>query len=173
MTLRLPILLALLTLAAPASALGTAALLGEWEAAVSPDNERLYIRLRDKGKAEIVSEYDFQAPGQSGKQRGRGTAFGKWTLKGNDVILSYANVHDRLRYSAKAPLSEVGLTGSAPALRPVGKVDPKSRIGAAILWKAPHEYKLKSPQTPSGEKPAPGAAPVGQSPASPPAAEGK
>ena len=147
MTLRLSVCLILLALTAPVSAIGTAGLLGEWEAAVSPDNERLYIKLRDKGKAEIISEYDFQLPGQPGKQRGRATTYGKWALKGSDIMLSYAKVQDRLHYSAKMPLSEVGLMGSAPGLKAVGKIDAKSRIGTTILWKAPHEYKLKPPES--------------------------
>jgi hypothetical protein len=171
MMLRFSVCLVLAALTAPASAVGTAGLLGEWEAAVSADNERLYIKLRDKGKAEIVSEYDFQPPGQPGKQRGRATTYGKWTLKGNEVVLSYAKVQDRLRYSAKMPLSEVGLMGSAPGLKAAGKVDPKSRIGNTILWKAPHEYKLKPPESPLGEKNSSGAAP--RSPASLPPAETK
>lgn len=169
--LRFSVFLILLALTAPASAIGTAGLLGEWEAALSPDNERLYIKLRDKGKAEIVSEYDFQPPGQPGKQRGRATTYGKWILKGSDIVISYAKVQDRLQYSAKMPLSEVGLMGSAPGLKAAGKVDPKSRIGTTILWKAPHEYKLRPPQSPLGEKNLSGAVP--RSPASVPAAEGK
>ena len=173
MTLRFLVLMFMLTLASPAAALGTAALLGEWEAARTPDNERLFVKLLAKGKAEIVAEYDFQFPGQPGKQRGRATVFGKWSLQGNDVMLSYANVRDRLRYFAKLPLSEIGLTGSAPALKPLGEADPKSRIGAAILWKAPHEYRIKLPEEPSGDRPAPSVAPAQQPPASPPAAEGK
>jgi len=171
MMLRFLVLLVLAALTAPASAIGTAGLLGEWEAAVSPDNERLYIKLRDKGKAEIVSEYDFQPPGQPGKQRGRATTYGKWVLKGSDIMLSYAKVQDRLHYSAKMPLSEVGLMGSAPGLKAVGKIDAKSRIGTTILWKAPHEYKLKPPESPLGAKNSSGAVPG--SPASLPAVEGK
>jgi len=166
MMLRFSVFLILLALTFPASAIGTAGLLGEWEAAVSPENERLYIKLLDKGKAQIVSEYDFQPPGQPGKQRGRATTYGKWTLKGSDIILSYAKVQDRLHYSARMPLSEIGLMGSAPGLKALGKVDPNSRIGATILWKAPHEYKLKPPESPLGEKPP-------RSPASLPAAESK
>ena len=169
--LRFSVLLILLALAAPASAIGTAGLLGEWEAAVSPENERLYVKLLDKGKAQIISEYDFQPPGQPGKQRGRATTYGKWTLKGNDVVLSYAKVQDRLRYSAKMPLSEIGLMGSAPGLKAAGKVDPTSRIGTTILWKAPHEYKLKPPESPLGEKNPSGGVP--RSPASLPPVEGK
>jgi hypothetical protein len=69
------------------------------------------------------------------------------------------------------PLSEIGLMGSAPGLKAAGKVDPKSRIGTTILWKAPHEYKMKPEQSPLGEKNPSEAVP--RSPASLPAAEGK
>ena len=170
MTFRFLVLSLFLLVAAPASAIDSGTLLGEWEAARAPDDERLFLRLRDKGKAEIIAEYDFQLPGQPGKQRGRATTFGKWSLKGNEVVLTYAKVRDRLRYFAKLSLSEVGATGSAPALKPIGEVDPKSRIGAAILWKAPHEFKLKPPEQPAGEKAGPGTAPAAPPPASPPAA---
>jgi len=128
-------------------------LTGSWEAARSPDDERLYLTLKDMGKAEIVSEYDLAVPGQ-GKHRGRSTSFATWTLKGNDVIITYAEIKERLRYVADEPLSAIGLTGTAPALKPIGKPNPKSRIGTAILWKAPHEYRLQAPQTEAPAAPA-------------------
>jgi hypothetical protein len=134
----------LLALASPAAAAGGAALLGTWEAARGTDDERLFLRLLEKGKAEIVSEYDFQLPGQPGKRRGRSTTFGKWSVKGNSVVLTYAKVKDQLVYDDRLPLGEVGLEGTSAGLKPIGKIDPKSRI-RAILWKAPHEYKLKAP----------------------------
>lgn len=148
MTLRIlavlfPAALFLSGLAAPASAVGTAALLGTWEAARTPDDERLYLTLKDKGKVEVIAEYDFTLPGMPGKRRGRSTTFGKWSVKGDAVTITYAKVRDRLRYSDKLPLAEIGLTGSAVGLKPTGTIDPQSRIRSAILWKAPHEYKLK------------------------------
>ena len=77
-------------------------------------------------------------------------------MQGNEVVVTYAKVRDRLRYVAKLSLSEVGATGNAPALKPVGEADPKSRIGAAILWKAPHEFKLKPPEQPPARSLGPG-----------------
>jgi hypothetical protein len=97
------------------------------------------------GRAEIVSEYDFQLPGQPGKRRGRATTYGKWVLKGNDVTLSYSDVRDRLRYTDAASLAEIGLPGSAPGLKPMGRPAPKSRL-QGTLWKAPHDYRLKASQ---------------------------
>jgi hypothetical protein len=135
---------------------------GSWEAARTPDDERLYVVLRDMGKAEIVAEYDFTLPGQPGRRRGRSTTFGKWTLAGNEVVVTYAKLTDRLRYVESEPLSPVGLSGSAPALKPVGKIDPKSKIGSAVLWKAPHEYRVKT-----AEHSQPAAAATAPAPAAP------
>jgi hypothetical protein len=144
MTSRVLALLFLFTLAAAADAVGSRSLLGTWEAARSPDDERLYVHLKHNGRAEIVAEYDFTLPGVPGKRRGRSTTFGKWSVSGDDVVISYARVRDRLRYSDKLPLNEIGLTGTSAGLKPTGKTDPKSRIRGATLWKAPHEYKRKT-----------------------------
>jgi hypothetical protein len=121
-------------------------LLGTWEAARSPEDERLYVTFRDRGRVEIVAEYDFTLPGKAEKRRGRSTTYGKWSVKGDEVSISYAKVRDQLRYVAKLPLSEVGLPGSAAGLKPTGAVDPQSRIRGATLWKAPHDYRHKSAQ---------------------------
>jgi len=139
--------------AVPPAAAAPPSLTGSWEAARTPDDERLVLTLKDMGKAEIVSEYDLGIPGQ-GKRRGRSTSFATWTLKGDDVIVTYAQIKDRLRYVAAESLSGIGLTGTAPALKPVGKPNPKSRIGTAILWKAPHDYRLQAPQTEAPAAPA-------------------
>src|SRR5688572_27566404 len=96
---RLAAFLFLLALCGPAHAVGAAALLGTWEAARTPEDERMYVRLMQEGKAEIIAEYDFQLPGQPGKRRGRSTTFGKWSVKGDDITIRYAKVRDRLRYS--------------------------------------------------------------------------
>jgi hypothetical protein len=146
MTSRILAMLFALALAAPAAAVGPRNLLGTWEAARSPDDERLYVHLKEKGRAEIVAEYDFTLPGVPGKRRGRSTTFGKWSVKGDDVVISYAKVRDRLRYSDRVPLTEIGLNGTSAALKSTGKADPRSRIRGATLWKAPHEYKLKAPE---------------------------
>lgn len=143
MTARILALLFLLALASPAPAVGTAALLGTWEAARTADDERLYVTLKEKGKVEIIAEYDFSLPGMPDKRRGRSTTFGKWSVKGDDVVITYAKVRDRLRYSDKLPLTEIGVAGSAAGLKPAGKLDRNSRIRGTTLWKAPHEYKLK------------------------------
>jgi hypothetical protein len=139
-----PLLLAVacLAAAAPAWAVKPEVLVANpWEAARTPDNERTYIRFLAMNKAEIVSEYDFQLPGQAGTRRGRATTFGKWSLKGDEITVTYAEIRDRLRYSSKASLAAVGGQGSAPALTPVGKPAERSRL-RATLWKAPHDYKL-------------------------------
>lgn len=130
-------------------------LTGSWEAARSPDDERVYVMLKDLGKAEIVAEYDFTLPGQPGKRRGRSTTFGQWTVKGSEVVITYAKVQDRFRYVEGEPLSVVGLSGTAPALKPIGTPNTKSKLGAVVLWKAPHEYKA---QRPPGAPPASSAA---------------
>jgi hypothetical protein len=156
MNARFAVLLSLFALCGPAYAVGASALLGTWEAARTPEDERMYVRLMEKGKAEIVAEYDFELPGQPGKRRGRSTTFAKWTVTGDDVTISYAKVRDRLRYSSAHPLSEIGLEGKSAGLKPAGKVDPKSRI-RAILWKTPHDYRMKHEDAAA---PAPGAAPA-------------
>lgn len=115
-----------------------------WEAARTPDDERTYIRFLPMNKVQIISEYNFSLPGRPGVNRGRATAFGKWTVKGDEVTVSYADIRDRLRYSDKVPLAAVGLTGTAPGLTPVGVPAEKSRL-RATLWKAPHEYKVPAP----------------------------
>ena len=115
---------------------------GSWEAARSPDDERVSLRLKDLGKAEIVAEYDFTLPGQAGKRRGRSITFGCWTFKGNDVVIIYAKIKELLRYVAREPLTAVGLSGTAPALKPVGKASLRSKIGSVVLWKASHEYRV-------------------------------
>jgi hypothetical protein len=153
MQARFAAFLFLLALCAPAHAVSPSALLGTWEAARSPEDERMYLRLMKEGKAEIIAEYDFQLPGQPGKRRGRSTTFGKWSVKGDDITIRYAKVRDRLRYSSKLSLSEIGLEGSSAGLKPIGTPDPKSRI-RAILWKAPHEYRLKYPEEAAGTPPA-------------------
>jgi hypothetical protein len=157
MNRRCAVLLGLLALCAPAHAVSPSALLGTWEAARTPEDERMYVRLMEKGKAEIVAEYDFELPGQPGKRRGRSTTFAKWSVKGDDVTISYAKVRDRLRYSSAHSLSEIGLEGKSAGLKPAGKIDPKSRI-RAILWKTPHDYRLKYPD--EAAAPAPGAGPA-------------
>jgi hypothetical protein len=58
-------------------------------------------------------------------------------------------------------LSPVGVSGSAPALKPVGKPAANSKIGTAILWKGPHEYRVKG----ADEAAAPKAAEPAASPA--------
>jgi hypothetical protein len=143
MKLRWLVVPCLLACSAPAWAIKADAVIGNWEAARSPDDERLYIKFMPQGKAQVVAEYDFQLPGQPGKRRGRSTTFAKWSVKGNEVTVSYASVHDRLRYTEKAALEEIGLPGAAPALKLVGKPAEKSRV-RATLWKAPHDYKLKA-----------------------------
>jgi hypothetical protein len=148
------VLAACLLAAAPAWAVEPEVLVANtWQAARTPDDERTYIRFLPMSKAEIVSEYNFQLPGQPGKRRGRATAFAKWTLKGDEVTVSYAGIRDRLRYSDKVSLAPVGVQGSAPGLTPVGEPAEKSRL-RATLWKAPHDYKLKAPETAGEAKPA-------------------
>ena len=120
---------------------------GSWEAARTANDERLYVVLGKEGKAEIVTEYDIPLPGGPGKRRVRSSMFAKWTRQSNDVVITYANIKDRLRYVARQPLSALGLNGSAPALKPVGKADARSQIGSQLLWKAPHEYRVKTSQT--------------------------
>jgi hypothetical protein len=159
MNARIAFLLSLLALCGPAHAVSASALLGTWEAARTPEDERMYVRLMEKGKAEIVAEYDFELPGQPGKRRGRSTTFAKWSVKGDDVTITYAKVRDRLRYSGAHPLTEIGLEGKSAGLKPAGKIDPKSRI-RAILWKTPHEYRLKYSE--DAAAPAPGGAPAGK-----------
>jgi hypothetical protein len=158
MYIRSALFLCLLAAGAPAHAVKASALVGTWEAARSVDDERTFVRLMEKGKAEIVAEYDFELPGQPGKRRGRSTTFAKWSVKGDDVTITYAKVNDRLRYSPQVALAEIGLEGVSAGLKPVGTRDPKSRI-RAILWKAPHDYKLKPPAETSGDAPAPAGAP--------------
>jgi hypothetical protein len=118
-------------------------LTGSWEAARSGDDERVTLVLKDMGKAEIIADYDISVPGQ-GKRHGRSTSFGKWTVKGSDVIVTYSKTTDRLHYSDRVSLSAVGESGSAPALKPVGKPAANSKIGTAILYKGPHEYRVKA-----------------------------
>lgn len=132
-----------LAISLPAHAVAPNALLGTWEAARGLDDERMYVRFMEKGKAQIVAEYDFQIPGAPGKRRGRSTTYGKWSVKGDDVLITYAKVRDRLRFSDKQPLSDVGLEGAAPGLKPTGTIDPNSKV-RLMLWKAPHDYKLKA-----------------------------
>jgi hypothetical protein len=128
-----------LALTVPAAA-REGAITGTWEAARTVNDERLYVVLGDNGKAEVVEEYLLPTPG---KQRARSSTFGKWKQKGPDVVITYGSVTDRLRYMAREPLAAVGLSGSAPALKPVGKPDDRSKIGSEVLWKGQHEYHMK------------------------------
>lgn len=125
----------------PTAGAGQPAINGTWEAARTVNDERLYIVLSDQGKAEVVEEYELPMPGK--KQRARSSTFGKWVHRGNEIVVTYGNISDRLRYVAREPLAAVGITGSAPALRPVGKPDARSKIGLEVLWKGPHEYHMK------------------------------
>jgi hypothetical protein len=61
--------------------------------------------------------------------------------------ITYADVTDHLRYIPREPLSAVGLNGTAPALKPIGKINARSKIGSEVLWKAPHDYRLKAGET--------------------------
>ena len=142
MTARVFGVLALLAWCVNALAVGSKDLLGTWEAARSPAGDRLYVRLQEKGKAEVVAEYDFQLPGQP-TRRGRSTTVAKWSVKGGELTLTYAKVQDRLRYNPKVPLAQIGQPGSAPALEQVGQADTNSRLRGAVLWRAPHDYRLK------------------------------
>lgn len=127
-------------------------LTGSWEAARTPDEERVSLVLKDMGKAEIVSDYDITVPGQS-RRHGRSTSFGTWSVKGNDVLVRYSKITDRLRYSDRVSLSAVGQKGEAPALQPVGKPHANSKIGTMVLWKGPHEYRIKAAPAPAGAAP--------------------
>jgi len=120
-------------------------LTGSWEAARGPNNERLYLVLGGDGKVEIVTEYEVSLPGAPDKRRVQTSTFGKWTQKGGDVTISYANtnIKDHLRYVPREPLAAVGLSGSSPALKPVGTANDRSQIGSEVLWRAPHEYRVK------------------------------
>jgi hypothetical protein len=151
MTARAFAAMVLFALCADARAVGAKDLLGTWETARSPAGERLYVRLLDKGKAEVVAEYDFQLPGQPAR-RGRSTTIAKWTVQGSELTITYAKVRDRLRYSPKLPLSEIGQEGSAPALKAVGQADANSRLRGAILWRAPHDYRLKAAESTAEQK---------------------
>ena len=143
----------LLLLATGAVSAAPPKLTGSWDAARTPEDERVSLVLKDMGKAEIVSEYDITLPGQ-GRRHGRSTSFGTWAVKGNDVLVTYSKITDRLRYSDRVSLSAVGQTGVAPALKPVGKPPAYSKIGTAILWKGPHEYRIKAaPAAPAAEVP--------------------
>ena len=106
----------------------------------------------------LLVVHSISLPGRA-KQRGRSTSFGKWMLKGNDVLVTYSKITDRLRYSDYESLSAIGQTGAAAALKPVGKPDRNSKIGGAILWKAPHEYRLKAPAA-SPQAPEPAGSPT-------------
>jgi hypothetical protein len=143
----------------PAAGAAQPGVTGAWEAARTANDERLYIVLGDKGKAEVVEEYLLPMPG---KQRARSSTFGKWTRKGNDVVVTYGNITDRLRYVAREPLTAVGRSGSAPALKPVGKPSSRSKIGSEVLWKAPHEYRIKADEStsPAVSAPEEGSAPA-------------
>jgi hypothetical protein len=138
-------MIVLLACSGLAAAVSSTQVQGDWEAARSPEGERLYVRLLRDGKAEIIREYDFQLPGQPGTRRGRSTAFGKWAVKKDEIVLSYGKVQDRFRYSPKLSLAEIGLNGTAAGLKPIGAPDPKSRVHGVILWKAPHDYQLTAP----------------------------
>jgi len=150
----------LLLLAAGIVSAAPPKLTGSWDTARTPDDERVSLILKDMGKAEIVAEYDITLPGQ-GRRHGRSTSFGTWVVKGNDVLVTYSKITDRLRYSDRVSLSPVGQTGEAPALKAVGKPPANSKIGTAILWKGPHEYRINAPlaapagEVPKGPQPAP------------------
>jgi hypothetical protein len=151
MTARIFAVLALLAWSANALAVSGKELLGTWEAARSPSGERLYVHLQEKDKAEVVAEYDFQLPGQP-TRRGRSTTMAKWTVKGSELILTYAKVQDRLRYNPKMPLAQIGQQGRAPALAQIGPADANSRLRGAVLWRAPHDYRLKEPDPVAEQK---------------------
>jgi len=150
LSVRILALLALLAWGGSALAVTGKALLGTWEAARTAEGDRLYILLKDKGNAEVVAEYDFQLPGQP-TRRGRSTTMAKWTLKGDELTLTYAKVRDRLRYKPNMSLAQVGRQGSAAALEQVGQVDANSRLRGATLWRAPHDFRLK-PAEPAAEQ---------------------
>ena len=59
----------------------------------------------------------------SGKRHGRSTSFGKWALKGNDVLVTYSKITDRLRYSDRESLSAVGQTGERAGAQAGGQAD--------------------------------------------------
>jgi hypothetical protein len=151
MTARIFALLALLAWSANALAVSGKELLGTWEAARSSSGDRLYVHLQEKGKAEVVAEYDFQLPGQP-TRRGRSTTMAKWTVKGSELTLTYAKVRDRLRYNPKMPLTQIGQPGRAPALEQIGPADANSRLRGAVLWRGPHEYRLKGPDPVAEQK---------------------
>jgi hypothetical protein len=151
MIARILAVLALLAWSANGLAVSGKDLLGTWEAARSTSGDRLYVHLQAKGKAEVIAEYDFQLPGQP-TRRGRSTTMAKWTVKGSELILIYAKVQDRLRYNPKMPLAQIGQQGRAPALEQIGPADVNSRLHGAILWRAPHDYRLNAPDPVAEQK---------------------
>jgi len=108
-----------LLLSATAVSAAPPKLTGSWEAARSADDERVSLVLKDMGKAEIISDYDITVPGQS-KRRGRSTSFGSWRVKGDEITVTYAKVHDRLRYSDHV----VYVPDAMEALQPLLSVIP-------------------------------------------------
>lgn len=143
-------MVALLGWCVEALAVSSKDLLGTWETARPPSGDRLYVRLQDKGRAEVIAEYDFQLPGQP-TRRGRSTTMATWTLKGSELTLSYAKVRDRLRYNPKLPLTQIGQAGSAPALEQIGQAAENSRLRGVVLWKAPHDFRLKPSEAAAAE----------------------
>jgi hypothetical protein len=153
---------ACLLLAAGSVSAAPPKLTGTWDAARTVDDERVSLVLKDMGKAEIINEYDLSVPNQP-KRRGRSTSFGKWAVKGDEVVVTYSKISDRLRYRDQVSLSPLGQEGAAPALVPVGKPPKNSKLGAATLWKGPNDYRLKA-QAPAAPAAAPADAPKAAEP---------
>lgn len=119
-----------------------AALMGDYESARTSDEEFVRLSLQAGGKAVIVAENNFMIPGDASKRRGRTTSYGKWSRKGEIVTVTYSKVRDRLKFDTATPLARIGMTGTAVALAPAGKVDARSRLKNLTLWRLPHKYRL-------------------------------
>ena len=57
MNARFAVLLSLFALCGPAYAVGASALLGTWEAARTPEDERMYVRLARREEREVLAEF--------------------------------------------------------------------------------------------------------------------
>ncbi len=88
----------------------------------------LVVELRENGRARI--EYGWW----DGKVDALHSMRAHWRVEGNEIVLSYGSVIDRLRYDPKLSLKAAGRRGRRPGLRALEPIHRKSLIGSASLW---------------------------------------
>jgi hypothetical protein len=104
---------------------------------VSESEWKVTLNLKKDGVAEIIMET--WKPGEYEHHDAEKTT-GRWSAKGNSVMVEYNGIKDTLVYDDKLSLAELGYKSGAPGLKQIRAADENSIIGYYSLWRLPHKF---------------------------------